>query len=93
MDFTPSPRSVELLERLRDFDEQVVRPEEETYRQERRDSGDIRFAPPVMESLKKEARQRGLWNLFMPDARVRRRPVERRLRAVVRADGSLATAR
>lgn len=68
MDFTLSPVSEELLERLRDFDEQVVRPEEETYRQERRDSGDIRFAPPVMETLKAEARRAGLWNLFMPDA-------------------------
>ena len=68
MDFTPSPRSTELLERLRDFDEQVVRPEETTYREQRRDSGDIRFAPPVMEDLKAEARRSGLWNLFMPDA-------------------------
>jgi acyl-CoA dehydrogenase len=68
MDFTPSPRSVDLLERLRDFDEHVVRPEEATYREERRKSDDIRFAPPVMEALKTEARRRGLWNLFMPDA-------------------------
>jgi acyl-CoA dehydrogenase len=68
MDFTPSPRSVDLLERLRDFDDHVVRPEEATYHAERLDSGDIRFAPPVMEKLKIEARHRGLWNLFMPDA-------------------------
>src|SRR6476661_334442 len=68
MDFTPSPRSVDLLERLRDFDANVVRPEEATYRKQRRDSGDIRYAPPVMETLKVEARKRGLWNLFMPDA-------------------------
>ena len=68
MDFTPSPRSVDLLERLRDFDTTVVRPEETTYRAQRRDSGNIRFAPPVMEDLKAEARRRGLWNLFMPDA-------------------------
>jgi acyl-CoA dehydrogenase len=68
MDFTPSHRSAELLERLRDFDEQVVRPQEPTYRKQRSDSGDVRFAPPVMEDLKKEARKRGLWNLFMPDA-------------------------
>jgi acyl-CoA dehydrogenase len=68
MDFTPSPRSVDLLERLRDFDEHVVRPEEATYRRQRQESGDIRFAPPVMETLKTEAAKRGLWNLFMPDA-------------------------
>jgi acyl-CoA dehydrogenase len=68
MDFTPTPRSVELLERLRDFDNEIVQPAGETYRRERRESGDIRFAPPVMETLKAEARTRGLWNLFMPDA-------------------------
>jgi acyl-CoA dehydrogenase len=68
MDFTPSPRSTDLLERLRDFDVNVVRPQETTYRTQRRDSGNIRFAPPVMEDLKAEARRRGLWNLFMPDA-------------------------
>jgi acyl-CoA dehydrogenase len=68
MDFAISPVAEELLERLRDFDEEVVLPETATYFQERRDSGDIRFAPPVMETFKAEARRRGLWNLFMPDA-------------------------
>ncbi|HEY5011147.1 MAG TPA: acyl-CoA dehydrogenase family protein [Acidimicrobiia bacterium] len=66
MDFTMSPVAEELLERLRDFDDEEVRPAEETYAQQRRESGDIRFAPPVMEELKAEARRRGLWNLFMP---------------------------
>jgi acyl-CoA dehydrogenase len=68
MDFNPSSRSMELLERLREFDTNVVRPREQTYRTQRIESGDIRFAPPVMEDLKTEARTRGLWNLFMPDA-------------------------
>jgi acyl-CoA dehydrogenase len=66
MNFTPSPVAEELLERLRDFDDEEVRPAEAIYAQQRRDSGDIRFAPPVMEDLKAEARRRGLWNLFMP---------------------------
>jgi acyl-CoA dehydrogenase len=68
MDLNPSPRSAELLERLQAFDAEHVRPAEPIYRQQRTDSGDIRFAPPIMEDLKREARSRGLWNLFMPDA-------------------------
>ena len=32
-------------------------------------SGDPYFHPPVMEELKEAARERGLWNLFLPDDR------------------------
>jgi acyl-CoA dehydrogenase len=67
MDFQPSLRSDELKARLVEFDEQVVRPAESVYRQQRADSGDPHFPPPVMENLKAEARTRGLWNLFLPD--------------------------
>jgi acyl-CoA dehydrogenase len=67
MDFEPSPRSREYLERLITFDNDVVRPAEPAYRRQREESGDIRFAPPVMEDLKKEARARGLWNMFLPE--------------------------
>ena len=31
-----------------------------------RESGDPHFHPPVIEELKAEARERGLWNLFHP---------------------------
>ena len=53
--------------RLVEFDDAVVRPAEPVYRQQRADSGDPHFPPPVMEDLKAEARTRGLWNLFLPD--------------------------
>jgi acyl-CoA dehydrogenase len=67
MDFQPSLRSDELKARLVEFDEQIVRPGESVYRQQRTDSGDPHFPPPVMEDLKAEARTRDLWNLFMPE--------------------------
>ena len=67
MDFQPSLRSDELKARLVEFDEDIVRPAEPVYRQQRADSGDPHFPPPVMEELKAEARTRELWNLFLPD--------------------------
>ena len=67
MEFEPSSRSKEYLERLLEFDTAIVRPAEAVYRRQRTDSGDIRFPPPVMEDLKRDARARGLWNLFLPE--------------------------
>src|SRR3954452_1823234 len=58
MDFALSPRAEELRAKLVEFDTDIVRPAEPIYRQQRVDSGDIRFAPPVMEELKTEARKR-----------------------------------
>ncbi len=67
MDFDLSPRAKEYLERLIAFDTDVVRPAEPTYHAQRVESGDIRYAPPIMEDLKRDARARGLWNLFLPE--------------------------
>ncbi|WP_420030404.1 acyl-CoA dehydrogenase family protein [Rhodococcus ruber] len=43
-----------------------VYPAEAVYEQQMLDSGDPHFQPPIIEDLKKEARSRGLWNLFHP---------------------------
>src|SRR5215218_11525377 len=67
MDFEFSARSLELQKQLRDFIETHVVPAEPVYRQQVEESGDPHFHPPVMEDLKAEARQRGLWNLFLPN--------------------------
>src|SRR3954471_22455092 len=63
MDFAPSARSVELKAKLVEFDTDIVRPAEPLYRDQRVESGNPRFAPPIMEELKVEARKRDLWNL------------------------------
>lgn len=72
MDFSPSPRSQEMLDRLRGFIRSHVEPIGETYLQEVRalnpDGDWTRWrVPPQMEALKAKARAAGLWNLFLPD--------------------------
>jgi acyl-CoA dehydrogenase len=67
MDFEFSPRSLDLQKQLADFIETHVVPAEPVFRQQVEDSGNPHFHPPVMEDLKAEARQRGLWNLFLPN--------------------------
>ena len=68
MDFELSARAVEYRDRLRDFVSSVVEPATTVYFEQVAASGDPHFSPPVMEDLKAEARRRGLWNLFLPDA-------------------------
>ena len=87
MDFAISPKAEELRERLLDFVTAHVEPATPVYFEQVRESGDPHFHPPVMEDLKAEARKRDLWNLFLPNDRVRRRPEQRRLRAALRDHG------
>jgi acyl-CoA dehydrogenase len=66
MEFALSDRCQELRERLLEFMDAHVYPAEAVYEQQIADSGDPHFHPPVMEELKAAARERGLWNLFLP---------------------------
>ena len=50
--------------------EERIYPAEAVYEEQLRESGDPHSHPPVMEELKREAQQRGLWNLFHPDPEV-----------------------
>ncbi|HEV2346015.1 MAG TPA: acyl-CoA dehydrogenase family protein [Actinocrinis sp.] len=71
MDFEISPRAQEYLERLRAFMESHVYPAEPVYAAQRRalaEAGDVHGVPAVVAQLKAAARERGLWNLFLPDA-------------------------
>jgi acyl-CoA dehydrogenase len=67
MDFEPTPRCRDLQERLTAFMAERVEPAEPVFAEQLRASGDPHFEPPVLEELKAEARDRGLWNLFHPD--------------------------
>ncbi|HUP49184.1 MAG TPA: acyl-CoA dehydrogenase family protein [Thermoanaerobaculia bacterium] len=71
MDFTPSPRSIDLLERVRGFIDREIAPVEEGYVRElrgRNHGGDWKrwTVPPVVDELTAKARQAELWNLFLP---------------------------
>ncbi|MFQ5967100.1 MAG: acyl-CoA dehydrogenase family protein [Acidimicrobiia bacterium] len=67
MDFAFSSRVEELRENLLDFMDRHVYPAEAVYEQQMEAAADPNFHPPIVEELKKEARSRSLWNLFLPD--------------------------
>jgi acyl-CoA dehydrogenase len=66
MDFALSPRAEELLKRLEAFMDDCVYPNEALYQQQIAASGDPHVHAPVLDELKLQARERGLWNLFLP---------------------------
>ncbi|MFD6697147.1 acyl-CoA dehydrogenase family protein [Micromonospora aurantiaca (nom. illeg.)] len=69
MEFAYDDRTVELRQRLEAFLTECVYPAEPVHHEQVAAAGDPWARPPVMEELKAEARARGLWNLFLPDAR------------------------
>jgi acyl-CoA dehydrogenase len=63
----PSARAQELHRVMQDFMRDAVLPAEAEYLEHRRAAGpDDHGVPPVLERLKQQAQQRGLWNLFLP---------------------------
>jgi acyl-CoA dehydrogenase len=68
MDFEYSARVADLREQVADFMREHVYPAEAAYRAAV-DEGESRWSiPPIMEELKDQARQAGLWNLFLPES-------------------------
>jgi len=67
MDFEYSGRTKELSKRLLSFMDEQVYPAEPIFEKEVAE-GDRWRPTKVVERLKAEARQAGLWNLFLPDA-------------------------
>ena len=92
MDFEHSARSRELQERLLEFMDAHIYPNERRFHEEieaNRSAGNAWQPTKVIEELKPKARAAGLWNLFLPrsSARSRRGLVEPRLCAAVRNHG------
>lgn len=68
MEFTPSPRTQELAEKLTAFMNAEVYPNEALF-QEQLNQGDTRWkVVPIVEDLKDKAKAAGLWNLFLPES-------------------------
>jgi acyl-CoA dehydrogenase len=68
MDFSPSDRTIEYLDRLNAFMDDHVYPAEPVHAQQAEEQGNRTEATPILHTLKREARERGLWNLFLPDS-------------------------
>jgi acyl-CoA dehydrogenase len=67
MDFEHTDRCQALRDRLLSFMDERIYPAESVYHEQIATSGDPHHHPAVMEELKAEARERGLWNLFHPN--------------------------
>lgn len=66
MDFALSPLARDLQGRLEEFMEDQIYPAEPVYDEQLRTSDNPHAVPPVMVDLQNQARERGLWNLFLP---------------------------
>jgi acyl-CoA dehydrogenase len=68
LNFDYSEKVQKLRTRLEAFMDELVYPNEKTYREQLEAAENRWTVPPIMEDLKKEARGAGLWNLFLPDS-------------------------
>jgi alkylation response protein AidB-like acyl-CoA dehydrogenase len=71
MDFDYSPRQREWMKRVGDFMDEHIYPAEATYNKEMsdaREKGNPWIVVPVVEELKKKAKPKGLWNMFMNES-------------------------
>jgi acyl-CoA dehydrogenase len=66
LDFLPSPTSLALQTRLRDFMDRLVLP---SHREWHRWADEGAYPLDVIEPIKAQARAQGLWNLFLPELR------------------------
>ncbi|MCM3402627.1 acyl-CoA dehydrogenase [Cytobacillus oceanisediminis] len=69
MDFSYSSKVQELIRKLNVFMEENVYPNETLYEQQLNEQ-ESRWngIPPIMEELKRKAKDAGLWNLFLPES-------------------------
>ncbi|UVO11415.1 acyl-CoA dehydrogenase family protein [Mycobacterium sp. SVM_VP21] len=64
--FEMSERATKYQTDLLAFMDECVYPAEAVYETQMAEAGNPHFQPPILEDLKAQARERGLWNLFHP---------------------------
>jgi acyl-CoA dehydrogenase len=67
MNFDFSPKVQLLRKRLLAFMDEFVYPHESTFREQLQNAASHWSPPPIIDELKQKARDRQLWNLFLPD--------------------------
>ena len=66
MDFNHTQKVLDLMDRLNAFMDEHIYPNEEAYREHFKTTDNLWKSPPLMDELKEEAKNAGLWNLFLP---------------------------
>ncbi len=68
MDFDYSDKVKQLRAKVQSFMNDVVYPNEQTYHEQFEAQSDRWQTPAIMEDMKAQAREAGLWNLFLPES-------------------------
>jgi acyl-CoA dehydrogenase len=68
MDFTYSDKTKALIDRVRDFMERYIYPNEGAFYAQHEALPDRWDVPPILEELKTKAKEADLWNLFLPES-------------------------
>jgi acyl-CoA dehydrogenase len=68
MEFEYSKRARMYMEQLTEFMDKHIYPHEQTFVEQLNSQPTRWQVPPIMEELKAKARERGLWNLFLPES-------------------------
>lgn len=68
MNFSYSEKVEKLQEQVTQFMEEYIYPNESVFRKQQEEQGDRwNQIPPILDELKAKAKEKGLWNLFLPD--------------------------
>lgn len=63
-----SDRVNDYQNRLTEFMDEFIYPNEKVYEEQLNEYDRFATVPPIIEELKQKAKERGLWNLFLPDS-------------------------